>query len=91
MAKRQLENSEPENKARILVEEDGHVYGSWPVLLYRDLEVMIGTRMGRYGGVSVDIYEGKRFVEEPDIWWNNRNWHIVEPAIPIIFNKKEKN
>ena len=65
----------------ILVTADGSVYGTWPVLLSRGVEVIHGTRMGRYGGVMA-AHEGKPYVEEPDSFWEGHGWTITEPPIP---------
>ncbi len=60
---------------------DGQVYGSWPVLLRRGIEVIRGTRMGRYGGIMADV-DGRRFVEERDEWWQTHGFEITEPSMP---------
>lgn len=60
---------------------DGRVYGSWPVLLRRGIDVIRGTRMGRYGGIMADV-DGRRFVEEHDEWWTAQGFEITEPNMP---------
>lgn len=60
---------------------DGQVYGSWPVLLRRGINVIRGTRMGRYGGIMADV-DGCRFVEQPDEWWAAQGFEITEPTMP---------
>ncbi|MGW8431399.1 hypothetical protein ACWGJ9_09755 [Curtobacterium citreum] len=66
--------------ARVEVHE-GRVYGSWPVLLRRGIDVIRGTRMGRYGGIMADV-DGRRFVEERDEWWTKQGFEITEPTMP---------
>lgn len=65
----------------VRIAADGKTYGTWPVLMTKGIEVMIGTRQGRYGGVLAE-YEGKPHVEEPDSWWNERGFVITDPDIP---------
>jgi hypothetical protein len=67
------------------VGDDGTVYGSWPVLLRRGIEVISGTRMGRYGGIMADV-DGRRFVEERDEWWTQQGFNITEPSMPMTYN-----
>ena len=70
------------NAATVTIGDDGHVYGSWPVLLRRGTEVIAGTRMGRYGGIMADV-DGRRFVEHHDAWWEQQGFEITEPNMPM--------
>lgn len=64
---------------------EGRVYGSWPVLLRRGIDVISGTRMGRYGGIMADV-DGRRFVEERDEWWVKQGFEITEPSMPELWD-----
>jgi len=70
--------------ASVHVNDDGEVSGSWPVLLHRGIEVIVGTRMGRYGGIMANV-DGRRFVERHDEWWQGRGFDITEPSIPETY------
>jgi hypothetical protein len=59
---------------------DGRLYGTWPVLLQKGIEVMVGTRQGRYGGVMA-MHDGHPYTEKPDEWWEKQGWTIVNPPI----------
>lgn len=71
----------------IMVASDGSVYGSWPVLLNRGVEVIHGTRMGRYGGVMA-THDNNPFMEQPDSFWEGHGWTITDPPIPKKIDPK---
>lgn len=64
--------------------EDGKLYGSIEVLLVREVdgvtETLIGTQPP-FGGIMVEDFGGKRFVEEPDRFWEGHGFTITAPPI----------
>ena len=72
---------------------NGKWYGSALVLLTRivdgETEQLVGSRPP-FGGIHVEEFDGKRFVEEWDEFWTARGFEIVEPSILAEARRKSR-
>ena len=68
-----------------LRESDGQLYGTAKVLLSRivdgESEELVGSRAPFAGGIMVEEFEGRRWIEEPVKFWTDRGFIITNSPL----------